>query len=45
MTLAFDSSATGFWVRAGGDSTVYRMDTWSADRLTPPDSTLTSASR
>ncbi|HWB39698.1 MAG TPA: DUF4340 domain-containing protein [Gemmatimonadales bacterium] len=45
MTLAFDSSATGFWVRAGGDSTVYRLDTWSADRLTPPDSTLTSASR
>ncbi len=40
LTLAFDSTATGFWVRASGDSTVYRMDTWSADRLTPPDSTL-----
>lgn len=40
LTLAFDSTATGFWVRAGADSTVYRMDTWSVDRLTPPDSTL-----
>jgi hypothetical protein len=40
LTLAFDSTATGFWVRAGADSTVYRMDTWSADRLTPADSSL-----
>ena len=40
LTLAFDSTATGFWVRAGEDSTVYRMDTWSADRLTPADTTL-----
>ena len=42
LTLAFDSTATGFWVRAGEDNTVYRMDTWSADRLTPGDSTLTA---
>nr|MBA3317728.1 DUF4340 domain-containing protein [Gemmatimonadales bacterium] len=40
LTLAFDSTANGFWVRAGNDSTVYRMDTWSADRLAPADSTL-----
>lgn len=40
LTLAFDSTATGFWVRTGQDSTVYRLDTWSADRLTPGDSTL-----
>lgn len=40
MSLAFDSTATGFWVRATGDSTVYRVDTWSADRLAPADSTL-----
>ena len=44
LTLAFDSTANGFWVRAGGDSTVYRMDTWSADRLVPADSTLKSSS-
>jgi hypothetical protein len=40
LTLVFDSTATGFWVRGGPDSTVYRLDTWSADRLTPEDSTL-----
>ncbi|MGH7581092.1 MAG: DUF4340 domain-containing protein [Gemmatimonadales bacterium] len=40
LTLAFDSTANGFWVRAEGDSTVYRMDTWSVDRLVPADSTL-----
>jgi hypothetical protein len=40
LELAFDSTATGFWVRGGEDSTVYRLDTWSADRLTPSESTL-----
>jgi uncharacterized protein DUF4340 len=40
MRLAFDSTANGFWVRSAGDSTVYRMDTWSVDRLAPGDSTL-----
>ncbi len=40
LRLAFDSTSTGFWVRGGEDSTVYRLDTWSADRLTPSDSTL-----
>lgn len=40
LTLAFDSTASGFWVRTTGDSTVYRMDTWSADRLAPVDSTF-----
>jgi Domain of unknown function (DUF4340) len=40
LNLAFDSMATGFWVRGGEDSTVYRLDTWSADRLTPSDTTF-----
>ena len=40
VALAFDSTANGFWVRAGEDSVVYRVDTWSADRLVPADSTL-----
>jgi hypothetical protein len=43
--LAFDSTANGFWVRAGEDSTVYRVDTWSADRLVPADSTLRAGRR
>jgi Domain of unknown function (DUF4340) len=45
VTLAFDSTANGFWVKAGEDSTVYRVDTWFADRLTPADSTLRAAKR
>ena len=45
VTLAFDSTANGFWLRAGEDSTVYRVDTWFADRLTPADSTLRAAVR
>lgn len=40
VTLAFDSTANGFWLRATGDSTVYRVDAWSADQLAPADSTL-----
>jgi hypothetical protein len=40
LNLVFDSTATGFWARAAGDSTVYRLDTWSVDRLLPSDSTL-----
>ena len=45
VTLAFDSTANGFWVQAGRDSTVYRVDTWFADRLTPADSSLRAARR
>jgi Domain of unknown function (DUF4340) len=40
VALAFDSTANGFWVRAGDDSVVFRVDTWSADQLVPADSTL-----
>ena len=40
VSLAFDSTATGFWVQVTGDSTVYRLDTWTADRLAPADSAL-----
>jgi hypothetical protein len=45
VTLAFDSTANGFWVKAGEDSTVYRVDTWFADRLAPTDSTLRTGER
>jgi hypothetical protein len=40
VTLAFDSTANGFWVKTGQDSTVYRVDTWFADRLAPADTSL-----
>jgi hypothetical protein len=45
VTLAFDSMAKGFWVKAGEDSTVYRVDAWFADRLAPADSALRVARR
>jgi len=40
LRLAFDSTAQGFWVRADSATTIYRMEAWAVDRLTPADSTL-----
>lgn len=38
--IAFDSTATGFWVRKSGLETVFRLDRYKVDQLTPADSTL-----
>jgi len=40
LTIAFDSMSNGFWTRTSAGETVYRLDTWAANRLTPADSTL-----
>lgn len=40
LTLLFDSTASGFWVRPDTGSTIYRVDAFTADRLAPADSTL-----
>ena len=42
LALAFDSTAAGIWVyRADGPAgTVYRIEPWSADQLTPAGQTL-----
>jgi len=40
VALAFDSTADGDWVKADTGRTIYRMDVYSVDRLTPADSTL-----
>lgn len=40
LSLAADSMASGFWVRTDGDSTVYRMDSYTFNQLGPADSTL-----
>lgn len=45
LTLAFDSTTSGFWARTDTAGTVFRLESWSADRLTPADSTLRSAHR
>ena len=38
--LAFDSTAGAFLVRLEGKPTIFRMESWAADQITPADSTL-----
>ena len=40
LTLVFDSTAAGFWVRADGGKTIYKIDEYAADRLAPAESTV-----
>jgi len=40
LTLLFDSTAAGMRVKSDTGKTVYTMDAYAADRLTPADSTL-----
>jgi hypothetical protein len=40
IQLLFDSTKSGLWARADTGSTIWRLDQWSGDRLTPADSTL-----
>ena len=40
LGLLFDSTAAGFWLRPDTAKTVYKVESWTADHLTPPDSTL-----
>jgi hypothetical protein len=45
LELAFDSTAGGFWVRKTGDSTVFRISNFVANRIAPTDSTLRERGR
>ena len=38
LALAVDSTASGIWVRRGAGPTVFRLDAWRLDQLTPADS-------
>lgn len=40
LALVFDSTAGGYWVRQAGGGTVYRMDPWDVEQLTPQERTL-----
>ncbi len=40
LTLLFDSTAAGFWVRPDTSKTIYRIENWTADRLAPADTAL-----
>jgi hypothetical protein len=40
ITLLADSAAGGFWTRVDSGEVVYRLESWTVDRLAPPDTTL-----
>ena len=40
LTLLFDSTAAGFWVRPDTSKAIYRIESWTADRLAPADTAL-----
>lgn len=40
LVLQLDSTAGGYWTWPEGDSTTYRLESWTADQLAPADSTL-----
>jgi uncharacterized protein DUF4340 len=40
LTLVFDSTATGTWVKSDTGKTIYTIDAYAADRLAPADSSL-----
>jgi uncharacterized protein DUF4340 len=40
IALLFDSTASGFWVRPDTGKTVYKVDSYTADRLAPADTTF-----
>jgi hypothetical protein len=40
VTLLFDSTKAGYWVRADTGKTIYRLDEYTVDRLTPADSVV-----
>ena len=44
LALMFDSTPSGFWVRKPEGGTVYRLDFWKVDELTPAESALKSHS-
>ena len=44
LALAFDSTASGYWVRKPEGGTVYRLEFWQVDQLTPSEDALKSHS-
>lgn len=40
LALVFDSTQAGVWVRHDSGGTVWRIDSWRAERITPPESLL-----
>jgi Domain of unknown function (DUF4340) len=42
LSLVFDSLPSGLWVRSGEGREAYRLDSYTADQLTPAESSLSS---
>jgi len=40
LSLSIDSTTGVFWVRRKGDATVYRLDSWNVDQITPSAQSL-----
>jgi Domain of unknown function (DUF4340) len=40
VSLVFDSSSSGVWTRADSGGTVFRLDAWMLDQLTPAESSF-----
>jgi hypothetical protein len=45
LTLLMDSTAAGFWIRPDSGTTIYKIDSFTADRLAPADSALRARPR
>ncbi|HUK22027.1 MAG TPA: DUF4340 domain-containing protein [Gemmatimonadales bacterium] len=43
LSLSIDSTTGVFWVRKQGDPTVYRLDSWNVDQITPSAQSLKPA--
>ena len=43
LSLSIDSTTGVFWVRKQGDSTLYRLDSWNVDQITPSTQSLKPA--
>ena len=42
-TLAFDSTASAYWVKSGSNDTIYRILQWKANQMVVAESTLVAA--
>lgn len=41
LSLTLDSAAAGFWTTKAGDPTIFRLDNWQANQITPSGDSLT----
>jgi uncharacterized protein DUF4340 len=42
LDLTFDSTTSGYWIRKPESGTVYRLDSWHVEQITPPEDAFQS---